>query len=473
MRKSVLFLILGSLVLLMGASALVAFGAERGSLQVGAAKVDITPAPDAALPMSGYAGRTQGFQRIHDHIYVRAIVLSDGTHQAALVAWELIFMPTRVWEELSQRISKELGIPAENMILAAVHDHGAPSLAGMFGRPPGPGAPAPAAAAANPMFRPPSPGTIAYTTKVENDAFEAVRQAKSNLRPAQVGFGTGKAYVNINRREFFPDKGWWWLGYNPDGPSDKTVAVLKFTDLSGKPIALFINYAVHAVVMGDHNLAITGDLAGATSRYVEQFYQGKVATRSDGGWELGLHPKGEANEEGPVAVWTSGAAGNQNPIVMDEGEDFSMVDGLGRVLGEESVRVANSISVMSSEARIEGAQRVISCPGHRVTRGPSPRTDYTWEDTDPVSIRLSLVRLNDIALTGVSGEVFTQIGQHLKKDSPFTNTIMVSHANGTSGYIPSEDSFDAISYENTASRLKRGCAEPGIVNGLVEMMQSK
>jgi hypothetical protein len=419
---------------------------------VGAARVDITPAPDAALPMSGYAGRTQGFQRIHDHIYVRAIVLRDGSSQVALVAWELIGVPNHVWEELSQRIAKELGIPVDNILLAAVHDHGAPSLAGMYGR-----GPAPAA-------------TMAYTTKVENGAFEAVRQAKANLQPAQFGFGTGKAYVNINRREFFPKMGWWWLGYNPDGPSDKTVAVLKFADLAGKPIALFINYPVHAVVMGPDNLAVTGDLAGATSRYVEQYYQGKIPTRSDAGWELEVGAEEKAGGEGPVAVWTSGAAGDQNPVSEDRGEDFTMVDGLGRILGEESVRVANSISMMSSQARIESSQRVIDCPGRRVAPGPTPRTEYTFENADPVNIRLSLVKINDVALAGISGEVFTRIYQHLKKDSPFNATVMVTHANGSSGYIPSDDAFDPVSYENTASHLKPGCAENGIVNGLLEMM---
>ena len=457
------------MVLLLATSALVSLGAPRGPLQVGAARVDITPAPDAALPMAGYAGRTQGFQRIHDHIYVRAIVLSDGTSQAVLLAWELIGMPTHVWEELSQRIVKELGIPADNLLLAAVHDHGAPSLAGMFGRSPAPGTPG----AANPAARAPSPGTIAYTAKVENDAFEAVRQAKANLRSAQFGFGTGKAYVNINRREFFPKTGWWWLGYNPEGPSDKTVAVLKFTDLAGKPIALFINYAVHAVVMGPDNLAVTGDLAGATSRYVEQYYQGKIPTRDDAGWELEVGPEEKAAGEGPVAVWTSGAAGDQNPVSMDQGEDFTMVEGLGRILGEESVRVANRITAMSSQARIESSQRVITCPGRRVSPGPTPRTEYTFQDADPVNIRLSLLKVNNVALAGVSGEVFTRIYQHLKKESPFNDTIMVTHANGSSGYIPSDDASDQISYENTASRLKPGCAENGIVNGLLEMMGSQ
>ena len=38
-------------------SAFAAVPPETGGLRAGAAKVDITPAADAALPMSGYAGR--------------------------------------------------------------------------------------------------------------------------------------------------------------------------------------------------------------------------------------------------------------------------------------------------------------------------------------------------------------------------------------------------------------------------------
>jgi hypothetical protein len=316
----------------------------------------------------------------------------------------------------------------------------------------------------------PLPQTVAYTAKVEDDALEAVRRAKASLQPAQFGFGTGRAYVNINRREFFPQKGWWWLGYNPEGPSDKTVAVLKFTDLAGKPIALFINYPVHAVVMGPDNLAVTGDLAGATSRYVEQYYRGNIPTRSDAGWDLELRPQEKSSGEGPVVVWTSGAAGDQNPVSMDRGDDFSMVDALGRILGEESVRVANNITRMSSPARIASAQRVITCPGRRLAPGERPRAEYKFEDSDPVNIRLSLLRLNDVVLAGVSGEVFTRIAQRLKRESPFNATVMVTHANGSSGYIPSDDAFDQISYEITTSRLKPGCAESGIVNGLLELM---
>jgi hypothetical protein len=422
--------------------------------------------------MGGFAGRKSGYQQIHDHIYVRAIVISDGTKQAALLAWELAVMPTHLWEELSQRVSKELGIPAENVIFAAVHDHSAPAIAGMFGPPPAAGAPA----GANRAARAPSPGTVAYTTKVENDAFEAVRRAQASLQPAKFGFGTGQAYVNVNRREYIPQKGWYRLGYNPEGPSDKTVAVLKFTALSGQPIALFVNYAVHCVVMGPDNLAVTGDLAGATSRYLEHYYHTNMAASVSSGWEMEPRPEEHISSgEGPVVIWTSGAAGDQAPISRDPAGDFTMVDGLGRILGEESVRVANSIAAMSSEASIESAQRVISCPGRRVEAGDGgPSLEYKFDDADPVSIRLSLIRLNNVALAGVSGEVFTHISQHLKRVSPVgDNTVMVTHANGSSGYIPSDDSFQPISYEVTASHLKPGCAENGIVNGFLEMMAAQ
>jgi hypothetical protein len=85
-------------ILLVGVSALAGLSAESGTLQVGTAKIDITPSADAALPMSGYADRKEGFKGIHDHIYARAIVVSDGAKLAAIVTWELIGVPTAVWE---------------------------------------------------------------------------------------------------------------------------------------------------------------------------------------------------------------------------------------------------------------------------------------------------------------------------------------------------------------------------------------
>jgi len=96
--------------------ALLAFTAAAEPFRVGAARVDITPAADASLPMGGYGGRTQGFRAIHDNIYVRAIVIDDGTTQAAMVAWELLFVPDAVWQETSKRVAAETGNPARKPV---------------------------------------------------------------------------------------------------------------------------------------------------------------------------------------------------------------------------------------------------------------------------------------------------------------------------------------------------------------------
>jgi neutral ceramidase len=395
-------------------------GSASAALRAGAAKIDITPPPDAALPMSGYANRTQGFKGIHDPIYVRAIVLDDGTTQAAIVAWELISVPDAVWAEVSPRIAEETGIKAENVILAAVHDHGAPTP------------------------------KDEYAKRVQAAAIEAIKLAKSRLQPARIGYGTGTANVNVNRREVGPQGV--ALGHNVRGESDKNVRILRFDDLSGKPFALLVNYAVHVVVMGPDNYEITGDLAGATSRFVEQHYAGKAPRRGDAGPAMRVPPE-QVNPD-IVSVFTSSAAGDQNPVSTAMAGEWFMVDALGKILGEAAVRATQSIRT-SAEASLHGAQKVITCPGK----------------TAPVNIRLSVVNVGPVALAGVSGEVLNPIFQHLLKRAP--NAVMITHANGSSGYIPHDAVFPELGYEVTTSRLQPGCAEQAIVNGIVELIGRK
>jgi neutral ceramidase len=403
-----------------------AAAAEKPMLRAGAARVDITPGKDDALPMSGYAGRKQGYTGIHDHIYTRAIALDDGTTKAAIVTAELVGLDHKFWSRVTERMSAETGIPQANILLAATHTHSAPS----------PGTDA----------DPDSPH-VKYVRSVEQAMMDALRQALANLQPARVGAGTGHANVNVNRVAQMAD-GSWWLGINPDGPSDKTVAVVKFETASGEPLAIFVNYAVHGTGMGQESLLLSGDVPGATSRWVEQHFGDRV-----------------------VAPFTSGAAGDQCPIYDRMPRAFDGVMAIGRILGEETIRVSDAIKT-TPQARIVTAQQTVSCPGRKFVQGPHGRRDGHFEDSPPVDIRLSLLRINDIALAGVSGEALTMIGQHLKKDSPLANTIMVTHCNGSSGYLPDDAAFARVGYEVQTTRVAPGYAEKAIVNGLLEMIRS-
>jgi hypothetical protein len=80
--------------------------------------------------------------------------------------------------------------------------------------------------------------------------------------------------------------------------------------------------------------------------------------------------------------------------------------------------------------------------------------------------------LGDVAITGVNAEVFNTIAQRLKSESPLKHTMMATLTNGSapSGYIPNDAAFGYNTFEVVSSRLKPGCAETAIVDGLLDLI---
>ncbi len=410
--------------------------AQMGNLRAGAAKVDITPTKDM-FPLN----QGQLFGSIHDPLYARALVLDNGSVKVALISADTTGLPGS--DELVKAVTAELGIPPEHLILNATHDHNAPT-------------------GGNEEANHRAP----YFAILKKGIVEAARQANANLQPARIGFGTGKAYVNTNRDQKLGEG--YHMGYTPEGPSDKTVAVIEVTNASGDPIAVYANYAVHGVVMYashtlDGQIQISSDLPGWASNYVEDRLKNNV-----------------------VALWTSGAAGDQNPIFMsnynqdaedvyDEGAaGWAILDVESRRLGEEIVRVTKNIQNTTDRVVLWGAQTSVTCPGQMRAKPPQPGTPtfgrlapptIKMKDGNPVNIPLTLLMVNDIAVAGVSGEVFTEIGEHLKQDSLFEHTMMVTLLPNGIGYIPTDKAYLLPSEKAVGNQLKPGCAEPAIVGG--------
>ena len=92
------------------------------------------------------------------------------------------------------------------------------------------------------------------------------------------------------------------------------------------------------------------------------------------------------------------------------------------------------------------------------------------EDADPVELRFQALMINDVALAGVNGEPVSVIGQHTKQASPFAKTILITHSGPSVGYIPDDASYPKVTFEVTSTRLKPGCSENAIVEGLVKLL---
>lgn len=445
MRRAIINLFL-ALLLTSGVTA------QAGPLRAGAARVDITP-PANALPAP--------YTSIRDHLFVRAIVLDNGVTRAALVGVDLIAIDEDLWADSSKRIARELQCPVENIVMSATHDHSSPYPD--WG---GPNAP-------------PDPNREPFRAKLKDAVIAAVREAKSKLQPARVAFGGGASYLNVNRDAINPETRLWYQGPNVEGVSDKTVAVLKFETLTGDPIAVHVNYGMHAI---DYYLMgiLSADFPGATSRYIEQTYDDKV-----------------------VAIWSSGAAGDQNPLylrlpsgarrakefvekdpngktlVAEQARDKAAadlgnwVDSMGRVMGEEVLRVISVTKQTSSDVRLWGGSKTVTCPGRERTNTGREGAAGTYVDGAPVNIRVGLLTIGTTALASVNAEIYTPIALRIKKESPIADTEVVTVANGTanSGYVPTDEAFGRYTFQVLSSRLKPGCAENGIVNSAVDLMR--
>jgi hypothetical protein len=424
--------------------------AQQSGIRVGAAKVDVTPGAKDLPP---------SYEGILDHLYSRAIVIDDGVSIAALITVDTGGVPNLVWTDVAKRLERELKIAPENVLLTATHTHSAPR------QDVGP-----------------------YTDKI----VESVRLAKLRAVPARIGYGTGVSYINVNRNIIDPKTRRWWEGPNYEGPSDKTVAVIKFEAVTGEPIAVYYNYAMHAVTVGQLDL-VSADAPGTASHYIEDSFDDKL-----------------------VALWSSGAAGDQNPIYFQQtydlreiriedyarrGIDISnamppggqglnkqdptviklmnqqkqMILSMGQFLGEEVLHVMREMDRMDANVRLEGHTTTISCPGRERTNSGRAGFPGEYQDAGPVEIRLGLLKLGEIMIGAVNAEVFNPIAQRLKRESPYARTMLATLTNGSapSGYIPNDAAFGQYTFEVLSSRLQPGCAESAIVNGILDLMAER
>ncbi len=374
-------------------------------VMAGAATVNITPS--LPVPMSGYANRDQPSKGIHDEIFARAFVFDDGKKKSCIIQADLIGFSFDFADEINKEIEKKTGIPKENCLLVAVHNHGAP-VTRTYGE----------AVTEN---------LTVYLADLKKKLVEAAVEAHSKRVPALIGSGKGVCTMNINRRARHHEGGI-WLGRNPDGICDHDVDVVRIDNLNGEPIGLMVNWPCHATVGGQENYQITGDWPGSAARYVEQNFKSI-----------------------PVAI-TAGASGDINPIYGPH-NNFGEMNAIGLVLGEEIVTVAksvkpqkvNTLSVLHREIEVPGKEKSVTrMPGEKIVPGA------------PVKLRFTVIKIGSIVMAGISGELMTSMGIQVKEQSPYRNTTIVTHCNGSSGYLCTDAAYEEGGYEPMVSKTMPG-----------------
>ena len=102
--------------------------AQEGSFRAGFGKADITP-QDPSVPMGGYHSDTSKRMStgLLSYLYAFAVAVQDGEgNTAMLVSVDMCGMSVTMMDEVRGWAQRELGIPQENIIISAVHQHSTP-----------------------------------------------------------------------------------------------------------------------------------------------------------------------------------------------------------------------------------------------------------------------------------------------------------------------------------------------------------
>ena len=425
------------------------YSAEKPVLEAGAAAVDITP---EEFPMNMPGGFNANMaQKAHDPFHARALVLSDGRTQLALMVVDNLGAGPDVLDEVKAAASAKTGIPVEKMLISSTHTHSGPSLNTR------------------------SEMASRYYQKFVHGASEAIIQAHAARQPAQVGMAAHPLPEEVFNRRWYVKEGKMPLnpfgrldkvktnpGTSPEvierpaGPTDPDITILSIQDAKRKPLALFANYSLHYV-------------GGAPAGEMSADYFGEFAR---------LMPARVRGGEGFVAMMSNGTSGDINNIpfgvVRPPREPFEQIRIVAQKAADTAWLAHQKIGKHTPGLTLDMRQRSVTLKYRKPTAQQVaeaqavlavkdknaieqlPRLAQNYarnivnaaeNPEETVTVIVQAIRIGDYAICGIPFETFVEIGLDLKKRSPFAQTMVIGLANGRHGYLPTQEQHALGGYE--------------------------
>ena len=371
---------------------------------VGFAKREITP--QKPMPMWGYGARHDVLsQGVLTPLFAKAIVIQAGEEKLALVGLDIGRGPTR---EMTSRIRQEIAEKAgvNHVLMSGSHTHHGPCIELLDREGYGKG-----------KFD----DAVAYNQMLPGLLIEAILEADQNARPAKMAVTSKDVTYKRNRQ-----------ARRPTRAVDPMLAVMRFDDEAGKPIALLVNFAAHPVMTQESLLKFSADYPG--------FLQNKV----------------EADLE-TNCVFMQGASGDLSP---NPPGDFRNPQAFGELLAGEVVELAKTAETKKPNrpsvrgkvdqyvfpSRVDFANAVTT-KAYEVAFYPELIRCFMQEMQEGVTAEANTVLLNgNVALVGGSGEFFCNHSKRLKERSYVGATLFFGYCNDHNMYFPTIDAISEGGY---------------------------
>lgn len=273
-----------------------------------------------AIWLAGY-NSARPAQEVHDDIWARTLVFSQGEIDFALVSVDLVGFFLSDVARVKARVA-ELHPEIDHVLVSSTHVHSGPDVMGQWGR---------------------IPGTTGINDQYQEQLISTIVQSVSDAWDARQVATMSVGSIDVST--YSEEKGSRNIIHDHRDPKiiDTEMGVARFDSADGETIATLLSFGNHPEVLTGSSLSITSDFVDATRRGVE------------GGI---VYPDTQIEGVGGICVYMSSTVGGMMSPLQVEVTDgsgnsyrentFEKSDALGNVMAELALQALQDMTPVST-----------------------------------------------------------------------------------------------------------------------------
>ncbi|MCA9025247.1 MAG: neutral/alkaline non-lysosomal ceramidase N-terminal domain-containing protein [Planctomycetaceae bacterium] len=414
-------------VLLAGRCSFVS--AEEG-FRVGYAEQDVTPPP--GLPMWGYGARhALTAQGAMQPLMARAVVIQAGEDKLAIVGTDLGRGPTSpMMEQIRETLAEQAGI--KHVLISGSHSHHGPVIEltdrvgfgkGTFDK------------------------AVTYAHDLPNLLIKVILAADEAAVPAKLGI-SDRTDLTLNRNRH---------SKREPKARDPMLAVMRFDDEQGHPIAVIANFAAHPTMEDGKDLRYSPDYPGYLCAKVKDHLDAGCVFMQGAAGDMSVSPP-----EGHRSPQQFGELLADHVLELTAGTETTV---------PEKPSIAGKVDSFVFRSRINFDDPLVML-AFSAAFFPELAMNAIEEFKQGLRAELNTVVLNgNVALVGASGEFFCNHANRLKERSYVDHTLFFGYCNGHSMYFPTIEAVSEGGYGADApvSPVEIGAGEQMINTALMNL----
>ncbi len=423
--------------------------------------------PPVGAPTLGTIQRSTG---VHDDLYARCLVLSDGQNRVAVLALDLIGLPFSLADEIRGAIAEETDI--RFVLINCSHNHSAPftipwSIVGsrwLVGR-----------------------ASLLWRTKLVSRIVSMVKEAARSSFPARLYCGRAPVQIGFNRR--LPSDQGIVMKPNPAGAVVPWVDVLRVDNQAGAPEIVLFSHAAHPVIIHGSSRLISAEFPGFAVRKLQSLLGDSVQPmflQACGGNINGNPLRGGIDEAEKAGAALAHAAFNalqaSEPIESRQLTAISAytklplqilppIKQLEDVLSAAESRLVSTFGRSNFSDEELWDMQDVAAPAKSQSESSDlddvqPMENKAWwmmdtilclrdllrkvEQRDETQLRFDahLLRIgSDWSLIAASHELFAEYQLMLDSEAPTHRSMVLAYTNGCESYIPMDADLPLGGYE--------------------------